>query len=167
MIFFHHSLIIAICSRARHTYLGIPQLPECYFVPLNSYDIVDMTGDDVPIAGPSNTDIMTLDLHTSTMLIARDDLDITLRQLGLQHEAIDGVVDIYAVVRPVDGANSAADIGKDAVFRFEKSWVCRYRRTLTSSNYHLRVKSKLLIRMRAFSRRCGCSLRNSIRPVIR
>jgi hypothetical protein len=118
-ILFHHSLVIAVCSRARHK-LSMSNNPN-YFIPLNSCEVFDMTVDN---PGSSTNHVkMTLDLHTSTALIGRDDLEITLGRLGLQHEAIDGIVNIYAVVRPIDNTKSTVDIGKDAVFRFEKSWV--------------------------------------------
>jgi hypothetical protein len=72
----------------------------------------------------------TIDLHTTCALIGRDELDITLEQLGLQHETVGGVLDLYAVIRPLpnksDHLGKAEDeyIGKDAAFRADKSWVC-------------------------------------------
>ena len=104
---FHHSLIISICSRERHDF----------------FDFFDGTF-EASVLGPSIVE--SLDLHTATALIGRNDIDITIGQLGLQHDAkeTDGVVGIYAVVRVAERTQSQSrGIGKDAVFRFSDRWV--------------------------------------------
>ena len=87
-------------------------------------------------ASPQNlTTHQTLDIHTITALIGRDNLDVSLGDLGLHHEAHDDVLNIYAVIRQLELENTKEedvaeqmveeelDIGKNAVFRFGKRWV--------------------------------------------
>jgi hypothetical protein len=49
----------------------------------------------------AGAEIYTLDLHTNTALIGREDLDVTLSELHLEEEIVGGVVDIYAVLRKI------------------------------------------------------------------
>ena len=65
----------------------------------------------------------TLDLHTVTALVGREDLDVTLEKLRLLEEAKNGVLDLYAVIRQVDIPNQGTDTSWSDVFKLANYWV--------------------------------------------
>lgn len=65
-----------------------------------------------------------LDLHTTTALIGRTDLDVTLDFLRLDEEATNGYIDIYAVPRVSDAVDNPYEVGKETMYRLSNCWVC-------------------------------------------
>lgn len=140
-IFFHHSLVIAVCSGSRHRSLGADGLLDYKVVPLgleklsqSNSSILDTEDTVQAPAPPSPTPNQTLDISTVTALIGRDNLDVSLGDLGLQHETVDEILNIYAVVRQLgtekrneedseEEIEVAIDIGKNVIFRFDEKWV--------------------------------------------
>ena len=118
---FHKSLVVVICKHVVHGKCDdyVPMKVEA------EQDMSEVVSTDYNEVSESN---MALDLYTSTALIGRDDLDITLENLLLQQEAVRGTLTLYAVLRPIgnDGAvstNGLNDIGANEIFRFSNHWV--------------------------------------------
>ena len=116
-IHFYHSLVVCVCDLSQHfcdemTHIRMAEQSPALFVHEEG---------STNAASTSQSVRETLDLHTNTSLIGRAGLDITLHDLHLADEAIDGCVDIYAVVR--QGEADGDVIGLDAHYRYANCWV--------------------------------------------
>jgi hypothetical protein len=149
---FHHSLVIAVCAEQRHSLYGnsFPSLEgEALTIanPTKEHDIYDeMMGEWLVDGEPMDyeetetetaavatkidqnvEDLKTLDLHTASLSIGRvSNLDISLKDLRLHEYATDGILTLYAVFRNLDKnwLNTQRRLGKEAIYSFNKSWVC-------------------------------------------
>lgn len=116
---FYHSLVVSICDYIQHSSEGPRTLP---FSEDTSEVTIQLDKETFPINPPEPDETQTLDLHTKTALIATNNLNITLQELGFREEAIDDCVDIYAVAREVETFRE--EDGMFSVYRYKKCWVC-------------------------------------------
>src|SRR5947207_1461782 len=92
-------------------------------VPMESSLSQPQIGEDAILEEPK-----TLDLHTGTALIGREDQDITLESLHLRQEAVNGTLDLYVVIRLLDSSRAVRthlqnDVGLSEIYRFANHWV--------------------------------------------
>ena len=93
------------------------------FIRLNEHGPSPLRGILKPARVTSNKAV-TLDLHTKTAFIGRDDLSIDLRGLRLQEEQVGGCVDIYAVPRVLESGGSVIPhTGKEGLYKLMNCWV--------------------------------------------
>lgn len=116
-----------------------------------------------PATAPQNLNKnQTLDIHTITALIGRENVDVSLGDLGLHHEAVNDVLNIYAVIRQLETEKTDemeediaeeriqedVDIGKNAIFRFDKKWVFLVHNQVLTERSYPQVTNKLREDMR-------------------
>ena len=65
----------------------------------------------------------TIDLHTSEAPIETSNLELTMGELGLRDCTIDGVLEIYAIVRKISGKPARANKGQATIFIHSERWV--------------------------------------------
>ena len=149
---FHHSLVISICSNKRHPYgqqnfsnspansssagmMDIENDSESFTGPALEAEVEDNSSTDdnsmepdPPTSIATPKEIKTLDLYTASSLIGTGNLDISIKDLCLHEYEIDGVLTLYAVIRHF-GKNTGSwnKLGKEAIFSFNKSWVCPHK----------------------------------------
>jgi hypothetical protein len=122
-VFFHFTLIIAICSERRHPYGGHafdlhPTIESSH----NSHtETIESLATDASV---TDSTLRTVDLHTTFSLIGTTNLDVTLKDLHLHKYASDGVLTLYAVIRKIEETSHTSQrVGKEAIFSFSKCWV--------------------------------------------
>lgn len=128
-IHFHYSLVISICSDERHPYSAQTfSRPEPG--PVMKDDMKENSSNEMEVEStilePSTyNNPKMLDLSTESSLIGTGNLAISLKELCLHQHAVDGVVTLYAVFRNLGtDPHTWKRVGKEAIFSFNKSWVC-------------------------------------------
>jgi len=117
-IHFHHSLVISICDANQHYCDGTIHIRLAEEAPTTI--VVEPEGSvPAPVVAQPLED--TLDLHTDASLIGTEALDISLKDLGIGEETVNGILNLYAVIRRPDGGSY--QVGLTQVYRFAKCWV--------------------------------------------
>ena len=127
---FHQSLIVALCSSELHVRTDIPKLEDGYVElqtssSLSKFQKSERADSLNAVSSSSPNGSVTLDLHTKTALIGREDLDVSLEFLRLHEESIDGYIDLYAVTRSLETCPISSGYGNsmDRIYRLSNSWV--------------------------------------------
>ena len=118
-IHFHHSLVISICDANQHYCDGTIRIRLAEEAPTTI--VVEPEG-SVPVPVVAQPLENTLDLHTDASLIGTESLDISLKDLRIGEEAVNGILNLYAVIRRPDSGGSH-QVGLTQVYRFAKCWV--------------------------------------------
>ena len=119
--------MISICDITQHphehdraNYIRLEEEPPTILIEAIPAHVPRAEAVAVNVAEP------TLDLHTNSALIGTEALDVTLRDLGIAEEAVNGIVELYAVVRrPINDGNQ---VGLNQVYRISGCWVIRSKR---------------------------------------
>ena len=122
---FHRSLIIALCPIEVHFRTNDHELEDGYFELQAISSLSKFKTSENADSSSSGNASVTLDLHTKTALIGREDLDVSLEFLRLHEESIDGYIDIYAVTRILEKEKigDAYCNTKDRIYTLTNSWV--------------------------------------------
>ncbi|QDS73995.1 hypothetical protein FKW77_008649 [Venturia effusa] len=105
--------IVTVCSKNRHVATQ-PAAAE--------HDDVSMADAHNNAVADFNSTHFTVDLHTAEAPIATDRLNLTIRQLGLEDTIVNGVLNLFAVVRQISNDDTARPNGKDGIYRAGASW---------------------------------------------
>jgi hypothetical protein len=127
---FHKSLVIAVCNSDCHLNFSDRSKPAegYHFV----HDTPSQQVSRRELVKVPEKDSVTIDLHTKTALIGREDVDVSLGFLRLQDEEIGGCIDIYAVPRILEDTTSASNVhSMESLYRVSNSWVRRFPKTKT------------------------------------
>lgn len=107
--------IVAVCSKSRHVSIQ----------PAAAGNVDDDTSTtDAQSNAHANFCSMqlTVDLHTAEAPIATTRLDLTIRQLGLEETIVNGVLNLFAVIRQVSTEDTVRPKGKDGIYLAGPAW---------------------------------------------
>jgi hypothetical protein len=107
--------IVAVCSKTRHITRRAAAALD---------DDVAMANTDVPNSAVAdfNGMLTTVDLHTAEAPIATNRLDLTIHQLSLEDTIVNGVLNLFAVIRQVSSDASERPKGKDGIYLAAPFW---------------------------------------------
>ncbi|KAE9993630.1 hypothetical protein EG327_004151 [Venturia inaequalis] len=105
--------IVAVCSKSRHVVLQPAVAGN-----------VDISRTDAQSNELADNDArqFTVDLHTAEAPIAATRFDLTICQLGLEDTIVNGVLNLFAVVRQVSTDKTVRPKGKDGIYLAGPSW---------------------------------------------
>jgi hypothetical protein len=116
--------IVAICSKSRHVTHHAAAADDDFVEDNDSVEDDHFAMTDAPNNAVADFDStrFTVDLHTSEAPIATNRLDLTIHQLGLEETIVNGVLNLFAVIRQVSSDAAERPKGKDGIYLAGSFW---------------------------------------------